>query len=452
MAIITSTVNNINLNSSFRCTTQITTMYVYLDGSSTSQVDYMTYSTPSTDSENLVFTYSALPADEPIQAVVLSMTGGNSAFGGIVKVNDEFVPKSIDQYIAYLDTSIVGSTSTTITVSFQSYGHTYNHKSDADSSRLISTSTSGNGSEYTETYQYYKSHEGALSLSDITLTIYTGNDSIAVPSTSAVFVGVNGIAKKVTNMFVGVNGVAKKISSAWIGVNGKAKKIFPTFVLGMLSPGDIVKIDEMGDGNLVEWIVMHQNYYGEDQTVLMRKYLLDVGTQRLNYEGGSSSYSNPYFNKTIDNYLTNNWLLSTGYFTFQKMALETTISVKSWSGGNVQSEARKVWLPSAVNISPSSFSSQQDDDPVGGFDYFIANDNNTARKAYLASDLTAAKYWWTRSTTGGTHPYCRAVGDSGSLRNDSYYSGRYLRPVINVSANNFIKIDTDGSYILLYNG
>lgn len=448
MAIITSTANNIGLSSSFKCTTQITTIYVYLDGSSSSQVDYMTYSTPSTDSENLVFTYSALPTNEPIQAAVLSMTGSNSAFGGVVKVNDEFVPKSVDQYVTYLDTSIIGSTSTTITVSFQSYGHTYNHKSDADSSRLVSTSSSGNASEYTETRQYYKSHEGALTLSDITLTIYTGNDSISVPSTSTVLVGVDGVAKKVTDMFVGVNGTAKKVSEAWIGVNGKAKKIFPTFILGMLSPGDIVKIDEMGDGNFAEWIVMHQNYYGANQTILMRKNCLAGSSMKLASTSTSSS-SNAYFNKTADNYLTNNWLLNTGYFTFQKILLETTIMVKSWSNNNLATETRKIWLPSAVNVSPGSFSATQTEEPNGGFDYFLSNDTAAARKACSDSDTSSYIYWWTRSTVGGTHPYCKAVGSNGDLRNDSCGSSRYLRPVINIAADNYVKFVSTGVYKLI---
>lgn len=445
MAIITSTTANISLTSTYTCTT-VRLLGVDSSGNQVDQVVSSSTSYPTKDSETITFTYDTIDLST-VNMVVIQMKGTNTLFGGSVHVNDEYASSVQGVYTAYLEPSTLTATSASYVVDFTTLTPHHNHYNDADSETILSGGTNHSR------IQYIKHHSALLTLSEITLKIYTGEDVIARPAVAQMFVGVDNVAKKIANMFVGVNNKAKPIASAWIGVNGKAKKIFPTFTLGMLSPGDVVKIDEMGDGNLVEWIVMHQNYYGEDQTVLMRKYLLDAGAQRLNYEGGSgSSYSNPYFGKTVDNYLTNNWLLSTGYLTFQKMVLETTISVKYWSGGTVQSEARKVWLPSAVNISPSSFSSQQDDDPVGGFDYFITNDNNTARKAYLASDLTAAKYWWTRSTTGGTHPHCKAVGDSGSLRNDPYYNGRYLRPVINVSANNFIRIDMDGSYILLYNG
>ena len=42
----------------------------------------------------------------------------------------------------------------------------------------------------------------------------------------AVYVGVNGQAKKVKNIYVGVNGQAKKVSEGYIGVNGEAKKFW----------------------------------------------------------------------------------------------------------------------------------------------------------------------------------------------------------------------------------
>jgi hypothetical protein len=110
-------------------------------------------------------------------------------------------------------------------------------------------------------------------------------------------------------MFIGVNGVAKKISEAWIGVNGIAKKIYPAYMVSMLNPGDIIQIDEEGTGTTyAEWIVMQHNHYGVGSTALMRKYCLPT-KQTLNYNGGNgSTYGYPYFNGTADNYLRNLWL------------------------------------------------------------------------------------------------------------------------------------------------
>ena len=42
----------------------------------------------------------------------------------------------------------------------------------------------------------------------------------------AIYVGVNGVAKKVKQAYIGVNGIAKKINQAYIGVNGNAVPIY----------------------------------------------------------------------------------------------------------------------------------------------------------------------------------------------------------------------------------
>lgn len=44
--------------------------------------------------------------------------------------------------------------------------------------------------------------------------------------TKALYVGVNGVARKVKAIYVGVNGVARKVKNGYVGVNGVARQFF----------------------------------------------------------------------------------------------------------------------------------------------------------------------------------------------------------------------------------
>lgn len=49
-------------------------------------------------------------------------------------------------------------------------------------------------------------------------------DLIVPAGVGKAFVGVNGIAKKITKMYVGVDGIAREISTVYVGVDGIARK------------------------------------------------------------------------------------------------------------------------------------------------------------------------------------------------------------------------------------
>jgi hypothetical protein len=73
--------------------------------------------------------------------------------------------------------------------------------------------------------------------------------------------------------------------------------------------------------------------------------------------------------------------------------------------------------------------------------------------AYAENDTSTAVQWWTRTTTGGTHPYCRAVGSNGScFFNRSYYDSNYLRPIIDIYSNNYLEKISDGVYRMVGSG
>lgn len=263
------------------------------------------------------------------------------------------------------------------------------------------------------------------------------------------FIGIGNVAREISDCFIGINNIARKIKEIYIGVNGVAKKIYPALTIGKLAPGDILQLDEDGNGTYSDWIVMHQNYYGAGETVLMRKQLLST-TKYLAYNGSVGQYGYPYFEGDADNYLRNTWL-SARSTEFQTLPIETTITGRTWSGGTNKTAARKIWLPSAVNLSQVEFPLGTEtayyDDPSGIFAYFAMNDTAARRVAYDANGT--AQVWWTRTTTGGSHPYCLRMTVTGGFSNQNYYYTGYLRPVINVSASNYVEAISDGVYRIM---
>lgn len=260
------------------------------------------------------------------------------------------------------------------------------------------------------------------------------------------FIGVGDVAREIKDYFIGIDNIARKVKEVYIGVNGVAKKIYPAITLGKLIPGDIVQLDENGDGTLVDWIVMHQNYYGNNATVLMRKTILT--NKYLAYSGSVGQYGYPYAEEEADNYLRITWLQAKSE-DFQNLLVETPIVARTWAG-TTKSINRKVWLPAAVNLSgskPDFSASDQRDDPSGAFSYFTTYDTNADRIAYNNSDTATS--WWTRSPVGGTHPYCRAINASGTFNNWNYSVNAGLRPVINIASNTLLEEVSDGIYYIM---
>ena len=163
------------------------------------------------------------------------------------------------------------------------------------------------------------------------------------------FIGVGNVAREIKDYFIGIDNIARKVKEVYIGINGVAKKIYPAMTLGKLTPGDIVQLDENGNGTLVDWIVVHQNYYGNNATVLMRKTVLT--NKYLAYNGNVGQYGYPYAEQEADNYLRITWLQAKSS-EFQNLLVETPIVARTWSG-TTKSINRKVWLPAAVNLSGS---------------------------------------------------------------------------------------------------
>lgn len=263
-----------------------------------------------------------------------------------------------------------------------------------------------------------------------------------------IFIGVDGKARKVQDLFIGVDGKARKIAEVFIGVDGKARRIYPALTLGNLNPGSIVLLPE-DSGSTKQWIVVHQDYYKEGQTILLRKDCINV--QKPLSSNTITKYQSPYLNCDADAYLSKTWVAARTA-TFKNLLTEAPITCKSWdyssTTGGIFTENRKIWLPSAANLSKTDWTNTyDDDDSTGLFDYFALSDVNSRRIAYNDGTSTAVK-WWARSVISGTHPNCKAISTSGSGTNQSYTSYAYLRPVIGISSSTIVE-ESNGTYKLV---
>lgn len=170
---------------------------------------------------------------------ILSLTSVRNTLGGTFSVNGTKVYPSGGKYTVYLNPSDIGATSTTFDLSFITYTQGHSHQSGYDS-KTDETVISISSMHHTYEYKTMKSHTGTLDLGDITLKIYTGEDFVNVPSTAGFFVGVNNIARKVSDMYIGISNKARKISDGWVGVNGIARKFWPCLELQNVTPGSII--------------------------------------------------------------------------------------------------------------------------------------------------------------------------------------------------------------------
>lgn len=427
-------------------------------------------SMPRSNTQNLIFSYTKLSNYKiNIESATLYVTlASDTTFDSILVGNQSYNnPVYNIQYSGTIDLSNVNTLEQTITapIAIDPYmsatvlaalggDHSWSVQTEATPTEDV-FSHQDTASTYVFT-RYYRALSGiqrswcSAKITNIYLVVeYEEDTSVIVDrstTTALLNIGVSGKAKKVSDIFVGVNGIARKISEAWIGVNGAARKIYPACILGLLSPGDILQIDENGDGTFTDWIVMHQNYYGNNATVLMRKTILT--NKQLDESGGVNQYGYPYAEQEADNYLRITWLQAKSA-TFQNLLIETPIVARTWSG-TTKTINRKVWLPAAVNLSGSKSDfteSDRKDDPSGAFSYFISNDTNSDRIAYNSNGTIGA--WWTRSPVGGSHPLCRAINNTGGFNNWNYYNNIGLRPVINIASNTLLEKVSENAYRII---
>ena len=429
------------MSSTFTCTTTIWRT-IYSGGQST-QVQGYSAGASSLTTQSITFTYDNI-GSESINMAVLSLTSISNTYGGSLQVNGTKVYPSNGVYNIYLEPTDLGEASTTFELKFSTYTQAHSHQTGYDSKTsevLISTSSM----HHTYEYKTMKYHTGTVELGDITLKIYTGDDFVAVPSTSALYIGVGGVAKKITEMYASVNGIAKKISGSWIGIRGTAQEFQPCLELQHIVPGEIVQIDETGMGTLVDYIVVAQDHYlnetnTERHTVLMRKNLLSTTV-----EYGNNSWGESYVGESLDTYMNEAWKATLDGRIILKL-MNITIPCNQWSSPYHTTAERQVWVPSKDEIDDAY--TDHYEGPC--FEYFIGKNTNADRIAY--TDDGTARIWWTRSCVegmGSDGAYIRVIKADGAFNNYGQTGNFYCRPVFCLPAGLPISKVSEGIYNLV---
>ena len=438
MAVITSTASDISLSSGYTCTQVVYEWDTGGAGGDFTTTQSLSASYPSEGTGTITFNYT-LPTDETVNMVVLQMTP-TSPYGGTLKVDDTTAYTNAGVYTVYIQPSKIGTNSTTFTLKFRTNNPTHTHTSNYDSKTTEMGSSDSSGTEYIHTYK--KSHTYTLTLSNISLKIYAGDDYASTRSAAGIFVGVNGVAKKVNDIYVGINGVAKKVSDAWVGVGGLARKIWPSVELKDVPVGSKLQLDEDGNGHIFNYIVVAQNHYLNDtntegHTVLMREQLLDT-TSKF----GNNSWGLAYEGEELDIYINETWKASLSGNIILKL-MNITIPTSEWSDPYTSSIERQIWIPSRGELYEAYTTTHEG--PC--FEYFINKTDDSYRIAYI-SDGTAQP-WWTRSCVEGSSPYARSVMVSGAITNNPQGNAFYCRPVFCLSNSLPVALISDGIYDLV---
>ena len=96
------------------------------------------------------------------------------------------------------------------------------------------------------------------------------------------YVGVNGLARKVTDLYVGVNGVARRVSKGYVGVNGVARQFYsaaqPVQPLSALNVGDTLESPvasawQSRFGQKIVWKVADKNHEGYPESSVLQRAL-----------------------------------------------------------------------------------------------------------------------------------------------------------------------------------
>lgn len=172
----------------------------------------------TSDSQVLTWTLTGVPAGATINSIVMTWTPSASRSNSYITSDSYYgYANGRTYYGSSTSNSYVSCSAGTIDLtnyydsSTNSVSATVYMKISAPPSTQSYAGASGAGQAgYNYSYVYWK---------DIALTVtYT--------EPHGAWVGVDNVARKVTNVYVGVDGVARKVKAAWIGVDGVARKFY----------------------------------------------------------------------------------------------------------------------------------------------------------------------------------------------------------------------------------
>ena len=200
--------------------------------------------------------------------------------------------------------------------------------------------------------------------------------------------------------------------------------------LANLTAGSTLKIVE--NNTPVQFLVLQHGYpsSGGGNTLLLRKNIYS----NMKF-GGSGAYSG----STVDNFLTNNYLLLLDSTVRSSLV---RVSIPCYSVGQTSNIDRSIFLLSGTELGFSTSSM-----PIEGtaIPYFASNES---RIAYL--NQTVSPYW-TRSISTNTSRYSWYVLSTGTYYNDFNNSSIGVRPAFCLPGTTQVSLepDSDGDYTLV---
>lgn len=265
---------------------------------------------------------------------------------------------------------------------------------------------------------------------------------------SGVYIGVDGVAKKVKDIYIGVNGVARKVKKAYIGVNGVAKECYSSGKkLNSCAVGDIVQLTENGVN--VEYIVIHQGLPSSmydascNGTWLLRKDGLST------YRTWHNSKINNYEKSSINTYLNNTFFKTLGEFE-QSAIKQVKIPYRKGSGtdttvtSGASGLSTKVFLLSSTELSFNHTYMPQNEGAE--LSYFKGCSDTGTDNKRVCKVGSSNYYWWTRS------PYCSTnygeaeaivVGITGGYSDHLCDDTNGVRPALIMNSDTLLDPETN---------
>lgn len=246
------------------------------------------------------------------------------------------------------------------------------------------------------------------------------------------FIGVDGVARKLSKKYIGVDGVARKISKGYMGVGGVARQFWPGGEpVSGLPVGSIVSTPVNGVSK--NFIVVQQGIPSTayDSSCSGTWLLMEDSYEKRVWKG---SNANSYPASAIHSYLNSTFL---NLLDSDIRSAVKTVKIPYTNGRGTSGTldtgssglSAQVFLLSYAEVGFSDFSSANIEGAV--LSYFNGADDSK-RIAYFDG---SGSQWWLRSPVTGGSSYVWCVSATGKTRQDGA-SGTYaVRPAFVLSSD-----------------
>ena len=95
-----------------------------------------------------------------------------------------------------------------------------------------------------------------------------------------IYIGNNGVARKVEKVYIGVNGIARQVQKIYVGVNGIAREVYSSglkpILLGTFTGPQSIDVSALGETTVDDYVI--EPIVMSDTSLLGNKYQLSYNT------------------------------------------------------------------------------------------------------------------------------------------------------------------------------